>query len=95
MSATVLGAIADAIAPAGLIVRGGFHAEPGDGVPPLPNGPARTVVLIGNAGADMWDALQASKPGPEQKTSCNVQRQENNVLTTHNSPTLPQASSCT
>ncbi len=61
-------AIADAIAPAGLIVRGGFHAEPADGVPPLPDGrAAATVVLIGNAGAAMWDAFQASDPDPDQR----------------------------
>ena len=68
MSAITLEAIADAIAPAGLIVRGGFHAEPADHVPPLPDGRAvATVVLIGNAGAAMWDAFQASDPDPDQR----------------------------
>jgi hypothetical protein len=68
LSATLLGDIADAIAPAGLIVRGGFYVEPDDAVPPLPGGQvADTVLLIGNAGADMWDALQASKPDPGQR----------------------------
>lgn len=65
MSKVTPDAIADAVAPAGLIVRGGFHAESADGVPPLPDGrAAATVVLIGNAGAAMWDAFQASDPGP-------------------------------
>ena len=68
MSAVTPETIADAIAPAGLIVRGGFHAEPADGVPPLPDGrAAATVVLIGNAGADMWDAFRASDPDPGQR----------------------------
>ena len=68
MSASILGAIADAIAPAGLFVRGGFHAEPADAVPPLPDSRAvATVVLVGNAGAAMWDALQASDPDPGQR----------------------------
>lgn len=44
--------------PSGLFVRGGFHPEPEDGVPPLPDGEtAGTVVLIGNAGADLWQAF--------------------------------------
>lgn len=39
----------------GLILRGGFRPGPSDQVPDLPGGqPARAVVLIGNAGADMW-----------------------------------------
>lgn len=68
MSAVTPETIADAIAPAGLIVRGGFHAEPADGVPPLPDGrAAATVVLIGNAGADMWDAFRTSDPDPGQR----------------------------
>tara|TARA_R110000868_G_scaffold4155_58_gene25756 strand:- start:2068 stop:2769 length:702 start_codon:yes stop_codon:yes gene_type:complete len=42
----------------GLFVRAGFHPEAADGVPALPGGaPARTVVLVGNAGTDMWDAF--------------------------------------
>ncbi len=68
MTPTTLDAIADAIAPAGLIVRGGFHAEPADGVAPLPDGrTVATVVLIGNAGAAMWDAFQVSDPDPGER----------------------------
>ena len=61
MNKVTLETIADAIAPAGLIVRGGVHAEPADAVPPIPGGRAtETVVLIGNAGSTMWDAFQSS-----------------------------------
>jgi hypothetical protein len=45
---------------AGLFVRGGFHPDPADGVPPLADGaPARTVLLAGNAGPAMWRAFAA------------------------------------
>ena len=48
----------DILRPAGLFVRGGFHPEPDDDIPDLPGGGrAGTVVLIGNAGADMWRAF--------------------------------------
>jgi hypothetical protein len=46
----------------GLFVRGGFRPEPNDGVPDLADGrPARTVVLIGNAGGDLWNAFEAAR----------------------------------
>ena len=68
MNKVTLETIANAIAPAGLIVRGGFHAEPADGVPPMPDGRAtETVMLIGNAGATMWSAFQGSNPDHSQK----------------------------
>ena len=51
-----------ALARAGLIARGCFHPEPGDGVP----GPARTLVMVGNAGLEMWRAFAAS---PEHDTA--------------------------
>lgn len=39
----------------GLIARGGFRPEPGDGVPPLADGrPVRGLILTGNAGPAMW-----------------------------------------
>ncbi|MCH8926017.1 MAG: 4Fe-4S dicluster domain-containing protein [Proteobacteria bacterium] len=59
-----------ALAREGLIPRGGFHPEPGDGVPGLENGaPARTLVLVGNAGPEMWRAFAASPEfGPESGT---------------------------
>lgn len=52
-----------ALAPAGLFVRGGFHPGPDEGIPPLADGgTARTVLLIGNAGRAMWDAFLRSRP---------------------------------
>lgn len=46
---------------AGFLVRGGFHPQPGDRVPPLTDGTApATVVLLGNAGPAMWNAFQAT-----------------------------------
>ena len=47
--------VADAMAPYGLIVRGGFHPEAADLVPMLANRRvAATVVIVGNAGPAMW-----------------------------------------
>jgi len=46
-------AIPSALATHGLIARGGFHPVPDDNVP---GGPA-TLVLVGNAGPDMWAAF--------------------------------------
>ena len=48
-------AIAERIAVAGLLPRGGFRPAEGDGVPPRADGhPVRALVLIGNAGPEMW-----------------------------------------
>ena len=56
-----------ALAREGLIARGGFHPEPGDGVPGLENGGlARSLVMVGNAGPEMWQAFAAS---PEHDTA--------------------------
>ena len=45
--------------PSGLFVRGGFHPGAADGVPPLSGGQAaRTALLVGNAGAAMWQAFR-------------------------------------
>lgn len=45
----------------GLIPRGGFYPEPGDGVPALADGrPVRTVVLVGNTGDSMWPVFSRS-----------------------------------
>lgn len=50
--------IAAAAAEHGLQVRGGFHPEPGDGVPSLPGGHlTRTLVLVGHTGDDLWRAF--------------------------------------
>ena len=45
----------------GLIARGGFHPGPEDGAPSLGDGqPAGTLVLVGNAGPDLWEAFAAA-----------------------------------
>lgn len=59
--------IAERIAATGLLPRGGFHPVPGDDVPLLPDGrPARTLVLVGNAGPALWQRFApflAAHPG--------------------------------
>lgn len=53
--------LARALAPHGLIYRGGFHPRPADGVPTRPDGAGvATVVMIGNAGPALWAAFAAS-----------------------------------
>ena len=55
--------IEEPLAGTGLFLRGAFHPAPEDGVPPLSDGRAAgTVVLIGNAGNDLWRAFRASGP---------------------------------
>lgn len=47
--------VAAAIAPTGMVARGGFVATPSDGVPSLADGrPAHTVVIVGNVGGAIW-----------------------------------------
>lgn len=53
-----LAAISNAVGEIGLICRGGFHPGPDDDVP----GAAATVVLVGNAGPDMWRTFTARVP---------------------------------
>ena len=62
--------IETALAREGLIPRGGFHPEPSDGVPALDDGrPARSLVVVGNRGPDLWRAFAASPEfGPESGT---------------------------
>jgi hypothetical protein len=44
----------------GLLLRGGFLAEPGEGLPASPgDGPARTVLMVGNAGSVIWPHFRA------------------------------------
>ncbi len=67
-----------ALAREGLIARGGFHPEPGDGVPGLDDGrPARTLVMVGNAGPALWRAFANSPefgtlPDPLDRWSARV-----------------------
>ena len=51
--------IETAIAPFGLIVRGAFHPDSEDGAPIG----AATLVLVGNAGPDMWRAFERGRRG--------------------------------
>ena len=46
-----------AVAAHGLICRGGFHPRPADAVP----GAAGTLVLVGNAGPEMWKAFSRGR----------------------------------
>jgi len=56
-------AITEAFAGSGLLVRGGFAAGPDDGdLPAGPSGaPAGAVVLLGNAGGELWPQFQAGR----------------------------------
>jgi hypothetical protein len=46
---------------AGLVLRGGFHLVPEDGLPAGPGGvPAQTLLLLGMVGAEGWAAFSAS-----------------------------------
>lgn len=59
-----LGEIEGALQDAGLNPRGAFHPAAGDGVPPLARAtPARTLVLAGHAGPQMWRAFDAARAG--------------------------------
>ena len=58
--------IAALLDPAGLVLRGGFHPVPDDGVPAMAGGAAaRTVLMIGNTGAPdgdpMWTEFAAAR----------------------------------
>lgn len=60
----------------GLVLRGGFTPQPEDGVPVVRAGvPARTLVLIGNAGSSLWPSFVVSpeyadgKPDPLNRWS--------------------------
>lgn len=59
--------ISDAAALVGLTCRGGFHPCPDDAVP----GEAGTVVLVGNAGPDMWRAFTAGTSSEDRQGSDN------------------------
>ena len=50
----------------GFTPRGAFHPDVGDGVPPVAaDTSARTAVLAGNAGPQMWRAFEAARAGGE------------------------------
>jgi hypothetical protein len=51
--------ISAALAPHGLILRGGFNFDAGEVSPPAPTGtPAKSVLLVGQAGAAPWRCFQ-------------------------------------
>jgi ferredoxin len=55
------GDLGRAVEAAGLRVRGGFLCDGADAVPDCPDGqPARAVVLLGNAGAGLWERFAAA-----------------------------------
>ena len=59
-----LGEIERSLHDSGLTPRGAFCPAAGDDVPPLATDtPARTVVLAGNAGPQMWRAFDAARAG--------------------------------
>ena len=53
-----------------MIARGGFAPEAGDGL----GGDARTVVMVGNAGADMWEAFCAGRRDEPDPMNCWTRR---------------------
>lgn len=61
MTSMTLESITEALTGLGLIARGAFHPEPEDAVPLLTDGRrAGTVVIVGNAGPDLWRVFTES-----------------------------------
>jgi hypothetical protein len=59
--------IEKAVKPLGLRVRGGFHPTAADGVPGFSGfGKAGTLILIGNAGPEMWEAFTGAVGEPRE-----------------------------
>ncbi|NNE12296.1 MAG: hypothetical protein HKN41_08650, partial [Ilumatobacter sp.] len=58
-------AIAEAIEPAGMIVRGGFVVNAHDDIPPVAvDRPTSSVVIVGNVAGPMWDRFERARtPG--------------------------------
>jgi hypothetical protein len=55
-------AIGEAFAGTGLLLRGGFAARDGEALPDGPRSrPAAAVVLLGNAGGELWPAFSAQR----------------------------------
>ena len=67
MLAIEFSALEITLAPHGLIVRGGFHPATEDGVP----GEPATLVLVGNAGPQMWQAFEAVRADGSYADSAN------------------------
>ncbi len=63
----------------GLVVRGGFNSRDHDGIPEIADGiPARSLVLLGNAGSSLWECFSRSpeysdgRPNPLDRWSAGV-----------------------
>jgi hypothetical protein len=55
--------VVTALAPTGMVARGGFVVRPDDDVPAGADGsPTRTVVVVGNVGGAMWPVFRAAEP---------------------------------
>ncbi len=50
----------------GMFVRGGFHIKPADKVP----GRGKTLLLVGNAGSEMFDVMQSWKLDEDHAMDC-------------------------
>lgn len=60
--------LAQALSERGLLLRGGFTPTPADELPPLPDGrTAGTLLMVGNAGPEMWRAFSASPEATDGK----------------------------
>ncbi|MEO3430602.1 ferredoxin [Pelagibius sp. CAU 1746] len=61
IAAGAVARIEAAAGPQGLILRGAFHCDADDEVPPLADGrESRTLVLLGNHGGGLWAQFQAA-----------------------------------
>jgi len=64
----------------GLVLRGGFRPGSDDGVPPLADGrPARSLILVGNAGPSLW-AVFADSPEARDGAADPLNRWSERVL---------------
>ncbi|NIA68945.1 hypothetical protein HBA54_10105 [Pelagibius litoralis] len=79
MRAADLSDIARLAGEEGLRLRGAFHCETGDGVPPQRDGgESRTLILLGNLGGSLWQQFAASpeagdgRPDPMNRWSIRI-----------------------
>lgn len=59
-------ALNDALSETAMVVRGAFHPDDDDSLVAPAYRPANTIVLVGNAGNDLWHAFQATGPDMAQ-----------------------------
>lgn len=80
-------------ASSGLTLRGGFHPDAEDRVPPMKDGrPVRTLLLLGNVGDAMWQAFQASPEGAAAGVGAEVSESPEERGGGVRSPGRPEAS---